>query len=240
MTKLSKNELLDALAQYGYELNKPLHTYKGEEVLLSLAKENDARLLEGFPVVYKNMLENQKRFNWDDPNWDFRKVLSEKDRGRFLNLLLVTYVLFKLYGEDKYKLSETENALFKLSTKWRDQLKTVESNFSNSNQVRVDDKLALSTDRLKQQFRNYVVNFKSKEEPKLDMQLELALSEFFTAKQKDLLKKRLKGDALTKTENEYFSRVVNKRLKALSNNKLHNFVISVADYNYRTTSAAPG
>jgi hypothetical protein len=60
------------------------------------------------------------------------------------------------------------------------------------------------------------------------MQLELALSYFFTPKKKDILKKRLRGDVLTKTENEYFSRVVNKRLKALSNNALHNYVKSVA------------
>jgi hypothetical protein len=162
MNKLSKNELLDALSQYGYELNKPMHSYKGEEVLLSLVKENDARLLEGFPVAYENILQNQKRFNWDDSNWDFHKVLSEKDRGRFLNLLLVTFVLFKLYSEDKYKLSEVESALFKLSPKWKNLLKEVEANFSNSDQVNVDDNLALSTDRLKQQFRNYVVHFKYK------------------------------------------------------------------------------
>ena len=36
MTKLTKNELLEALAQYGYELNKPSHQYEGEEVLLNL------------------------------------------------------------------------------------------------------------------------------------------------------------------------------------------------------------
>jgi hypothetical protein len=222
MTKLSKNELMEALAQFGYELNKPSHSYKSEEVLFSLLRENDSRLLEGFPVAYDNILSNQKELHLDF------KVLSEKEKSKLLTLLLLTYHLLRLFGEDKSKLNLTESYLFKLSKKWKDTLKEVEAKFNNSDFVKVNG-ANLATDRLKKQFRNYVVHFgvKSKNEPQLDMGLELHLSQFFTARQKELLKKRLMHEEMTKTEREYYSRVVSKRLKALSDPKLQEFADSL-------------
>ena len=222
MTKLTKSELLEALAQYGYELNKPTHRYKGEEVLLNLLKEHDTRLLEGFPIAYDNILNSQQHLNLNVA------TLTEKDRTKLLYLVLLTYTLLKLFGENKAKLDETESVLLKLSKKWKELLKDVEDKFNHSDSVRVN-RVALSTDRLKKQFRNYVVHFgaKNENEPKLDMELELLLSQFFTSKQKDLLKKHAKHEKLSKTEREYFSRVVNKRLKALANERLYQFSHSI-------------
>ena len=218
MTKLTKNELLEALAQYGYELNRPLHQYNGEEVLLNLLKENDTRLLEGFPVAYDNILDRQKRLNLDF------HALSEDKKIKLLTLLLLTYTLLKLFGENKSKLNETENTMSKLSKKWKELLKDVEAKFDRSDPVSVNG-VALSTDRLKKQFRNYVVHFGAKKENELkcDIELELLLSEFFTPKQKELLRKRAQREELSKTEREYYSRVVSKRLKALANEHLYQF-----------------
>ena len=229
MTKLSRSELVEALAQYGYELNKPLHQYTGEEVLLNLVKENDHRLLEGFPVAYKHLLDSPEYSTWDRKTLSLQKNLSDKDRQKLLFLLLVSYLLFKLYGEEKFKLEQTEDLMSKLSNDWKKSLKEVEEKFNHSESLEFNHFFSLSTDRLKRQYRNYVVhsNLKSDDEPKMDMELELLLSQFFTSKQKDLLKKRLSGEKLSKTEREYFSRVVNKRLKALANEDLHQFVHSV-------------
>ena len=222
MKKLSKNELLEALAQYGYELNRPTYQYKGEEVLLNLLQEHDTRLLEGFPVVYDNILTSQQHLSFGS------YALTEKYKTKLLSLLLLTYALLKLFGEDKQKLVETENQLSKLSKKWKESFKEVENQFNHSESVRVNG-ADLSTERLKKQFRNYVVHFgaKNENEPKLNMELELLLSQFFTSKQKDLLKKRAKHEELTKTEREYYSRVVSKRLKALGNEHLYQFAHSV-------------
>jgi hypothetical protein len=51
--------------------------------------------------------------------------------------------------------------------------------------------------------------------------LEFALSQIFSKSQKELVRKRLMGDKLTKTEREYYSRVVKKKLFALANLSLH-------------------
>jgi hypothetical protein len=222
VTRLTRSELVEALSQYGYELNKPAHQYQGEEVLLNLLKENDTRLLEGFPVAYDNILNSQHHLYLDV------HVLTEKDKAKLLYLLLLTYALLRLFGDDKQKLAETESLLSKLSKKWKKLLKEVEDKFSRSDSIRVNG-TDLSTDRLKKQFRNYVVHFgaKNENEPKLGIELEFLLSQFFTSKQKDLLKKHAGHEEMSKTEREYYSRVVNKRLKALANEQLYQFAHSI-------------
>jgi hypothetical protein len=51
-------------------------------------------------------------------------------------------------------------------------------------------------------------------------QLHMHLSTLFSEKQKELVLKKLQGEPLTKTEQEYYSRVVKKKLEALTNSEL--------------------
>ncbi|HRY86172.1 MAG TPA: hypothetical protein P5561_06585, partial [Candidatus Omnitrophota bacterium] len=85
--------------------------------------------------------------------------------------------------------------------------------------------LRLSADRLKTGFRNYVVHQagsgKELEAQKNALEYELLLSELFTPRQKELLAKRLAGKPMTKTEREYYYRVVKKRLVAMADDRLH-------------------
>jgi hypothetical protein len=229
MSRLSHDQLLDALAEYGYQLNRPARSYRPEDFLLDLIEEKDPRLVEGFPVVYGNILDRGGLLKWGDPDWNFEGKLSDAARGNLIDLLLLSYFLFRLYGENRSKLERTENVLSKLSEKWKDRLDSFENRFNRSESVTLAGGLELSTERLKNQFRNYVMNRGStKEDPlKQDLELEVLLSQFFAPRQKELLKKHLSGETLSKTEKEYFCRVVKKRLKALSNEKLHGFVKSV-------------
>ena len=54
-----------------------------------------------------------------------------------------------------------------------------------------------------------------------EFSLEYALSQVFSPKQKELFKKKLEGLPMTKTEQEYFSRTVKKKVVALANSELH-------------------
>lgn len=54
-----------------------------------------------------------------------------------------------------------------------------------------------------------------------DDELEAALRTIFTARQRELVTKRLRRERFTKTEAEYFSRVVKKKLAALASDELH-------------------
>ena len=68
---------------------------------------------------------------------------------------------------------------------------------------------------------------KELEEQKNALELELLLSVLFTPRQKELLKKSLAGKPMTKTEREYYSRVVKKRLKAVADARLHQMARSL-------------
>ncbi len=227
MAKLTKNDLFEALAQYGYELRQPARAYNAEDVLLNLVKDHDSRLLEGFPVAFRNVLSSGYMAR-NGGELSFYKKLSEKEKTKLLYLLILTYLLFKLYGEDKAYLARLEDLLSKVSSAWRKNLSGVEQKFNHSEPLKLDNVLSVSTERLKTQFRNYILHSGSKGRArfKMDMELELLLSEFFTPRQKDLLKKRLSGEKFSKTEREYFYRVVNKRLRALSNEHLYQFAKS--------------
>ena len=54
-----------------------------------------------------------------------------------------------------------------------------------------------------------------------EFSLEYALSQVFPPKQKELFRKKLEGLPLTKTEQEYYSRTVKKKVVALANSELH-------------------
>jgi len=83
-----------------------------------------------------------------------------------------------------------------------------------SNSTKVVQRMVESDD---DQFRENTATLTKKLENKRESSFQDALSELFTEKQKELLFKVLNKETLTKTEKEYFSRVVKKRLKALRN-----------------------
>jgi hypothetical protein len=59
--------------------------------------------------------------------------------------------------------------------------------------------------------------------------LEYALSQVFSPKQKELFLKKLRGEKLTKTEKEYFSRVVKKKVLVLANPQLQRAAQKVSE-----------
>jgi hypothetical protein len=83
----------------------------------------------------------------------------------------------------------------------------------------------LSAQRLKSVFNNYFSRSAERLSELLcvkdELGLEYALSQVFSPKQKELFLKKLKREKLTKTENEYFSRVVKKKVLSLANPELH-------------------
>jgi len=88
-------------------------------------------------------------------------------------------------------------------------------------------------ERIKNIFRNY---YKTEEEKTREilakteeLSSEYALSQIFSPKQKNLFMKKLRGEKMTKTEKEYYSRVVKKKAIALSNSELHNLARKILE-----------
>lgn len=219
---MDKNQLLDHLGYYGYSLVQPNGTKNPEGVLEALLKQDDARLLEGFPVVFANVLKEKNSLAWENKKWNPSEKFSKPVEKRLASLLALAFLLFQLFGLEK----EYQDRAKKLLAKCRDSkavLADLEKSFAASEEVPMG-KTVLSVERLKNNFRQYVSQSASaaeNDQTKHALELELLLSELFTPRQKELLRKRERGEALTKTEKEYFYRVVRKRLKALASDELH-------------------
>lgn len=218
-----KEKLMDELADYGYVLMKPKSVRSGEDLLKNLLKQNDVRLLEGFPVVFANLLRENERLRWEDKKWKPGDEFSQKAEQRLAKMLALTYYLLQLFGLEKEYASRTSKLLYRCKGWAADSLKEVSGPFQKSEPVKMDE-VELSTERLKNNFRNYVVLAKESEEARQKhraLEFDLLLTELFTRRQKELMNKVSQGRPLTKTEKEYFSRVVKKRLKALADERVH-------------------
>ncbi|MFH1395335.1 MAG: hypothetical protein ABIH09_04180, partial [Candidatus Omnitrophota bacterium] len=94
----------------------------------------------------------------------------------------------------------------------------------NNDDLQVAD-YVMSSQRLKATFNSYFDQKESKLGDLLSMKeefsLEYSLSQVFSPKQKELFLKKLKREKLTKTEKEYFSRTVKKKVLALANTELY-------------------
>ena len=221
---MEKNQLLDQLAYHGYDLMRPQSAKPGEELLVELLQQNDVRLLEGFPVVLAHLLREKETLEWEDKKWRPSNHVSKKTEHRLVVMMALSHLLFELFGMENYS-----PRVLNLLARWLGAKKTAKfleqfrGPFLKSQPVPMD-RLELSTERLKNNFRNYVVHREESDEvPKKRraLELDLLLSELFTSRQKEVLKKRLEHKDLTKTEREYFYRVVKKRLKALASEELH-------------------
>ncbi|MBI3087540.1 MAG: hypothetical protein HYY91_01440 [Candidatus Omnitrophica bacterium] len=169
-----------------------------------------------------NALREQATLRWELQRWNPEKELGETASRRLTGLLAVSYLLFRLFGLEP----ELQERVRKLLAKCKDgeeTLRSLEPQFAASASVAMNG-LRLSTDRLKSTFRTYAVGAPDRREDQEkthELELELLLSELFTPRQKELLRKRAEHAEMTKTEKAYFYRTVSKRLKALANEELH-------------------
>lgn len=221
-----KKELLEDLNRLGFALMETKTDLDVNKILAEVVQSKDMRLWEGFPVLLVNAAE-QYNFNYDQI---LKKLTQKEDREELHNLMLLSLALYQYY---------------RLSFVWSNQLKKRLSNFDIvyleelKTSLARDNVVSLGTmrfhsDRLKVTFNNYFEQAAKKttqmKEKYEELAFEYALSQLFSPKQKELFKKKLNGELLTKTEREYYSRTVKKKVSALANPELHRFAQKLMDY----------
>jgi hypothetical protein len=186
------------------------------ELLDELADSEDPRLVEGFPVVLANCAQRDLKLN-------FRSFLawhkSDSRKQQVLEkLLLLSSTLLAQQGLNKPK--NLENLSKSLATKYGDLLA--------GDVVDLGNKVSLSTERLRNTLNRYAADLstskstrdRAKNRQRRSFQLNYYLSTLFAPKQKELLLKKYQGEPLNKTEQEYFSRKVKKKLEAMTNKEV--------------------
>ena len=214
---MPKNNLLKRLESFGFPLVEVEEQEDANLTVADLVKSQDVRFWDGFPVVLANSAEKGL--------FDYHKTavyLKTSSDKRHLDLLVaLSLALYKSLGlrflwADKMRASMDK----KTHDNYEDYLKALKNNKDF-----FIDKFFMSSQRLKSVFNNY---FKKTQDRlndflsgKEELGLEYALSQVFSPKQKELFLKKLRNEKLTKTEKEYFSRVVKKRVLALADPQLH-------------------
>lgn len=218
-TKDNENKkLLEQLSYLGLPLSSVQAPINVNELIADTVKSKSAGLWESFPLLLAN--SNQHG------GFSYKKVkeLLENNFLSFLfkNLVLLSlafyrYLNLKFIWADKllnhfvFPDNEKFDAFFRCLKKNRDI-------------VIFERKLRLK--RMKQVFNSYFkpdsLEIKDLRTRRDNLSLEYAMSQIFTPKQKELFLKKFRGQKMSKTEREYFSRVIRKKVLALANPELHN------------------
>lgn len=214
---MKNKQLLEKLAQLGYPLLETDKSFDVNKTLAEVVKSNNFRYLESFPVLLVNAHKTG--------SFNFKKVetylTDRSDRKRLRKLLVMSLALYRAMN---FIFTFAEQLRKDLSTEELEWFKNSWPRMRQGENFNLDNK-EFNTSRLKTVFNNYMqeqaLEARKTHANQEELSLEFALSQLFSPKQKELFFKKLKGEVLTKTEREYFSRTVKKKAAALANSELH-------------------
>jgi hypothetical protein len=189
-------------------------------ILDALASSNDPALVVRFPVVLCICARNGVSLN---SHALFSKYWESSPKKKNLEkLLLISGELFDLEG-----IEAPPNL-----TKIVRSLKAKYGSLQSERLLSLSSGMTISIKDIQNTLRDYTVKIKnaaqesaggtSDGELKTEMlqrspELNACLDRLFSPRQKDLVFKKLNSQSFTKTEREYYSRIVRKKLKAIAN-----------------------
>ena len=224
---MDNKKLLEEMEKLGVPMMVPEETVNVSKTLADVVKSHDARLWENFPALLAKASEKYEV--------NLAKVqaqLSQSDQKALDKLSALSKELYNSYHVQFSALNKFLESFKKVSDSYSKALKPLRDALAHDTDVPVMD-LRLSTERLKNSFENYLSfrNMKQQEQnaKHKELSLEYSLSKLFSPKQKELFYKRLNREKMTKTEREYYYRVVKKKVQALANPELHRLAQKLMD-----------
>ncbi len=214
---MANKNLLKNLDRLGFPLMDTKEEFDVNQTLAEVVKSNDTRLWEGFPVLLVNAAQE---FTFDY-NQVIKFLKNKQEQVYFQDLLQLSLALYQYYHLTFIWADRLKKYLPNQNTAFVKKLKNC---ISRGEVIHIDKKSFLP-DRLFEIFNNYfkkdAKKAKKLKEKYEELSLEYSLSQLFSPKQKELFIKKLHGEPLNKTEREYYSRTVKKKVSALANSDLH-------------------
>ncbi|MGD9174231.1 MAG: hypothetical protein PVF29_08725 [Desulfobacterales bacterium] len=199
-------------------------------ILDALASSDDPALVVRFPVVLSICARNGVSLN---SHALFSKYWESSPKKQNLEkLLLLTDELFDLEGID------APQNLKKIAG----SLKTKYGTLISTRLLSLSSGLTISIRTVQNTLRDYTAKIKNamptpksaitgyprkSDTVKRSAELDASLGRLFSPKQKDLVFKKLNREPLTKTEREYYSRVVRKKLLSIANEQVNRIAIKL-------------
>jgi hypothetical protein len=199
-------------------------------ILDALASSNDPDLVVRFPVVLSICARNGVSLNSHalfSRYWE-----SSPKKQNLEKLLLLTDELFDLEGID------APQNLKKIAS----PLKAKYGTLITSRLFSLSSGLTISIRTVQDTLRDYTAKIKNvlpaaksgisgyprkTEKMERSAELDVSLDRLFSPKQKDLVFKKLNGEAFTKTEREYYSRVVRKKLLSIADAQVNRIAVKL-------------
>ena len=223
---MNDTTLLERLSRLGFPLIETSKDFDVNMTLAEVVKSKDTRLWEGLPVVLVNSAK--------DYRFDYLRVLEyltiTEEKENFISLLLLSLALYKQYHISFFWTKQLED---QLTDHEKLKFKQIEEFLAQADHFDLCG-TQFQTVRLKGIFDLYFEKESEKRKLRNDKHEELslgfALSQLFSPKQKELFKKKLEGQPLSKTEKEYYSRSVKKKVASLANPELHRLAQKLMQY----------
>ena len=221
-----EENLLKNLNRLGFPLMEVKQDLDVNKTLAEVVKSNDMRLWEGFPVLLANAAQEY--------DFDYDRVLNSlgdgQEREDLVTLLLLSLALYQFYNLSFVWVNRLKKRFTDVDLS---QLKTLRNFLAHGDVISLGNKQFHSS-RLMETFNNYfeqdVKKNRQLKEKHEELSIEYSLSQLFSPKQKELFKKKLEGEPLSKTEREYYSRTVKKKVSALANPELHRLAQKLLEY----------
>ncbi len=215
---MTANELEKSLSQLGFPLLETGASHVDvNKTLADVVKSKNVRYWEAFPVL----LVNANKMGDFNAKKVEAHLTNETDRRKWRKLLVMSLALYRAMNR---MLTFAEQLRKTLSSKESEWFRASWPRMRQGENFKLENK-ELNGSRLITLFDNYMQEESlkvQKAQAKHDeLSLEYALSQLLSPKQKELFKKKLNGEPLKKTEREYFSRAVKKKVLALANPELH-------------------
>ena len=190
-------------------------------ILDALASSNDQDLVIRFPAILSICARNGIALN---SHMLFSKYWESSPKKQNLEkLLLISAELFDLEG-----IEAPQNL-----TKIASSLKAKYGNLLSAKMLSLSSGISIPVKAIQDTLREYIDITRSatpddkpgRQEPgqadlKRSAGLQAHLRRLFSPKQSDLVFKKLNGESFTKTEREYYSRVVRKKLQAIADSEV--------------------
>jgi hypothetical protein len=210
-----KKDLYQKIAGLGFPLLSKENEDNVNQTLAEVVQSPDIRLWEGFPLMLA------RAYNNGEGNYQaIKTLLNHKNIQKILDELIS--ISLALYNVTGFKYPWMEKLSQKIGS-IHQKIRIMEKDIRNGQEIKVGGK-KLSPERMKNNLANYSLETQQSITELLSVKqefgLEYALSQFFSPKQKELILKKLRSEKLNKTEKEYFSRTVKKKLTALLNGDL--------------------
>ena len=192
-------------------------------ILDALASSNDQALVIRFPAVLSICARNGVALN--SHALFFKYWESSPKKQNLEKLLLISAELFDLEG------IEAPKNLKKIAS----SLKAKYGTLLSAKMLPLSSGISISMRDIQNTLRDYTAKTKDamtafkqgklEQEPTRDIlnrsaDLQVHLRRLFSSKQKDLVFKKLNRKPFTKTEREYYSRVVRKKLASIANSEV--------------------